>query len=422
MIPFLYVPIASPLHNQDEIGRLLDDLRPMLEAAGGTRVDEAAWASPHPLLYLALTGGTERRILDLRDRRASDAPGEPTAILAHPRHNSLPAALEVLARVRQVGGRGRIVYLYGGGDAEDRVRVQEAVHDLHVWSALRRARIGLVGDPSDWLVASSPDPAVVRSVWGPEVVRLDVAEVIRRQPSAPAGPAGALASSAISGARTVVEPDTEEILDAARLHPILRDLAAAYRLDAITVRCFDIVSGLGTSSCLALAELNDEGVVAGCEGDLVSTVALLWARELLGVLGWMANPARIDERRNAVLLAHCTVPRSMVREYDLRSHFESDRGVGLAGEIPPGEVTLVRIGGAAMEELWVSEGLAVPTEHVEGLCRTQLQVELAPRSVTELLESPLGNHLVLVPGRHAAHLSGWWRAMIAPPAGSRPVA
>jgi L-fucose isomerase-like protein len=422
MVPFLYVPIASPLHNQGEIDRLLADLRPMLEAAGAIRADDAAFSSPLPLLYLTLTGGTERRLLDLRDGRTAHVPGEPTTILAHPRHNSLPAALETLARVRQLGGRGRIVYLRGGDDPEEPGRIRDAVHDLAVWGSLRRARIGLVGDPSEWLVASTPEPATVRTVWGPEVLRLDVAAVIRQQPSAPAGPSAALASSVVSGARTVVEPDTEGILDASRLHPVLRDLAAAHRLDAITIRCFDLVDSLGTSGCLALAELNDEGVIAGCEGDLVSTVALLWARELLGVLGWMANPARIDERRSVVLLAHCTVPRSMVREYDLRSHFESGRGVGLAGVIPPGDVTLVRIGGTAMDELWVAEGRALPTEHLDGLCRTQCAVELVRGSVTELLESPLGNHLVLLPGRHAQRLSGWWRAMIAPTTTSRTVA
>ena len=61
------------------------------------------------------------------------------------------------------------------------------MHDLAVWGSLRRARLGLVGNPSDWLVASTPEPETVRTVWGPVVVRFDVAEVIRRQPSAPAG-------------------------------------------------------------------------------------------------------------------------------------------------------------------------------------------------------------------------------------------
>jgi L-fucose isomerase-like protein len=414
MASFLYLPVASSLHDPGALSRLLQDLEPALGAAGGTRVDATALAFPQPLLYLTLTGGTERQLLDLRDRRINRVPGEPATILAHPGHNSLPAALETLARIRQLGGRGRIVYLRGGDDAESRERIQTAVHDLEVWRSLRSSRIGLIGDPSDWLVASSPDPEIVRTVWGPQIVRLDIAEVIRGQPSAPSGPAVALASTVAAGARAVIEPDAGHIMDAARVYPVLRDLVTAHRLTALTVRCFDIILERETSGCLALAELNDEGVVAGCEGDLVSTVALLWARELLGVLGWMANPARVDERRNAVLLAHCTVPKSLVTGYDLRSHFESGLGVGLAGEIPPGEVTLLRIGGAGMNELWVAEGLAVPTKRQEGLCRTQLEVELTRGSVEEMLRAPLGNHLVLLPGRHAERLRGWWEAMIAP--------
>jgi len=40
-------------------------------------------------------------------------------------------------------------------------------------------RIGLVGSPSDWLVASTPDASTVRAAWGPTVVPVEMAEVVR---------------------------------------------------------------------------------------------------------------------------------------------------------------------------------------------------------------------------------------------------
>ena len=44
------------------------------------------------------------------------------------------------------------------------------------------------------------------------------------------------------------------------------------RLDAVAVRCFDLVTARGTTGCLALSALNDAGRVAACEGDLASAV------------------------------------------------------------------------------------------------------------------------------------------------------
>lgn len=413
MPAFWFLPVASPLHDEAALTHILRDLEPALEGIGGARAGEDEPAAREPLLYLLLTGGTEQRVLALGSGRARYAPGEPTYLLAHPGHNSLPAALEALARVRQLGGRGRILYLRGPGDDEGLSRVREAAHDLAVWRALREARIGLVGEPSDWLVASSPDPAVVQAVWGPEIVHIDVADAIRRylQASAPGGET--LASSVSAGATTAVEPGATEVERAARIYPVLRELVRSGSLDALAVRCFDLIVELRTSSCLALAELNDEGIIAGCEGDLVSTVAMLWVHRLLGLLPWMANPAQVDEARNAVRVAHCMVPRSLVTGYRLRSHFESGLGVSLEGELPPGDVTLLRIGGSRMDELWVAEGTALRTEPGEHVCRTQLEVELSRGSVDELLRAPLGNHLVVVAGHHADRLHDWWRAMIA---------
>ena len=75
----------------------------------------------------------------------------------------------------------------------------------------------------------------------------------------------------------------------------------------------------------------------------------MWAHELLELTPWMANPAQLDPARNMLWLAHCTVPRSLVESYRLRSHFESGLGVGIQGALPAGPVTLLRIGGKKMD-------------------------------------------------------------------------
>jgi L-fucose isomerase-like protein len=128
----------------------------------------------------------------------------------------------------------------------------------------------------------------------------------------------------------------------------------------------------------------------------------------------MANPARLHPVANTLLLAHCTIARTMVDSYALRAHFESGIGVAIAGDLPSGEYTLLRIGGEALDRIWLGEGVSTGKEPEEGLCRTQLEVRLDRGSVGELLEHPLGNHLVAVKGRHADRLQRWWETFIAP--------
>jgi L-fucose isomerase-like protein len=100
----------------------------------------------------------------------------------------------------------------------------------------------------------------------------------------------------------------------------------------------------------------------------------------------------------------------------VRSHFESGIGVGIEGELPGGDVTLVRVGGRELDRLWVANGEALPEPPREGLCRTQLTVGLDAPRLAELLRDPLGNHLVVVPGHHEEHLREWWELMV--PVGS----
>jgi L-fucose isomerase-like protein len=407
MDAFTVLPVASSLHGAETTARIIGGLRSLLSARGATIGDRVGRAdATTPLAILVVTGGTEQYVLQVIRERHQVVPGEPVLLLAHPDHNSLPAALEALGRLQRDHQRGRIVVLRDGRSDQ----LLAAVHDHAVWHALHRARIGLVGEPSDWLVASTPNPSSVRHRWGVGLVEVGMAGTLHRYADNAEGP---LAEPVSVGARHVHEPTPADIADAARFEPVLTATVDRERLDAVAVRCFDLVLDAHTSGCLALSALNDAGVIAGCEGDVASTLALLWAKHLTGQLGWMANPAVIDSGTGIIELAHCTVPRSLVTGYDLRSHFESGLGVAIAGELPPGPVTLFRLGGAELELLWCAEGEALATDPRPDRCRTQLDVQVPPARAAELLAHPLGNHLVMVNGHHADRLTAWWRTMIA---------
>ena len=412
---FTFVPIRPRvLLSDDDFQRIIGGYVRSMEQMGGASGSDNDLGKSEPMFYLVATGGTEEEILRLDAARQQVFPDTPVLLVAHPSANSLPAALEVLARLRQDGRRGRIFYLEGPDDSRGLKQIAEAAHDLGTFHALRSMRIGLIGDPSDWLVASSPDPAIVQKTWGPRVLPIEMAELTNALESISPHRIDPAVDSLAVDAEEVLEPTRAVQRDVVRVHLALNELVERHELDALSIRCFDLVLNQRTTGCLALARLNDEHVIAGCEGDLVSTVGMLWAHELLSEVPWMANPARLDTDRNTLWLAHCTVPLSLVTGYSLRSHFESGLGVAIQGRLPKQPATLLRIGGNTMNELWLAEGEITQTGDSEDLCRTQVEIQLTHGHVGDLLRSPLGNHLVMVRGHHAPRLRSWWETMIAP--------
>jgi len=408
---FEYQVVASPLHDAATVADLTAPVREVLGDLGGQEVGSTS-VDGVPLLCVVATGGTERQLLDVLAAHRVTHGEQPAILVAHRAHNSLPASLETLAAIRQTGGRGRIVFVTGDAD-RDTDELDEAVGDVEALVKMRSTRLGIVGGPSSWLVASSPSPDVVRRRWGPEVVTVEPTRMIELT-RVPVVPTGALAERFTAVAdperSTVARRDVD---DAMGVLAALDDVLEVDDLDAVTVRCFDLLGDPGTSGCLALASLNNEGIVAGCEGDIPSTLAMLLVRHLLGQPSWMANPAQIESETNRLVLAHCTVAPSMVDGMALDTHFESGMGVGISGHFAPQPVTLIRLGGADLDECWVVEGDIVATGDDPDLCRTQVTVELSSGHVNDLLERPLGNHLVLVAGHHGEHLRRWHSMAIA---------
>ena len=97
-----------------------------------------------------------------------------------------------------------------------------------------------------------------------------------------------------------------------RLYKAVKKVCEEEHLDAITLACFAILQDLGITGCLTLSLLNDEGIPAGCAGDLQSIMSLLMFRELIGQPGFMANPTYVNSRQNEILLSHCCISFTMI--------------------------------------------------------------------------------------------------------------
>jgi len=345
---------------------------------------ETVAAEPAHVL-LVLSGGTEGEALTFAERARG-----PIVLLSHPGHNSLPAALEIAARLRQDGRPVRLVHLGAESCALSALAQANALA-----RALRGKRVGLVGGPSPWLVASSPDPSVLSEKLGIRVVEFPLETVLALLPEDGA--------DRPSGDGVGIGEEGRQM--AGRVYTALGRLVREEGLAALTIACFGLLPHRITA-CWALCRLSDEGIPGGCEGDLPALLALVVAQELTDGPGFLANPADVDLKWETLTLAHCTVPLRLTESHRLRTHFESGLGLAVEGNVRPGPHTLARFGGAHLEQGFFVEGAVVDEEVArEDLCRTQVLFKMPKGAIERLLAEPLGNHHVLVPGHRRAVLT-----------------
>ena len=356
-----------------------------------------------PDAVMIATGGVEnlfKRIWAAIDVEIVCSPTRKKTVtmIADGRNNSLAAALEILTYLNNIGVEGRI--LHGTND-----EIVSAVLETHSHASLQ-GRIGLFGNPSDWLIASGVDCDFLRQHYDIETVDIDLQRLIDGIKTVPQNEAEKVAQAMVKRVKAVKEPSDADMLEAAKAYLAIKRICQEERLDAMTIRCFDIVKTCGTTSCMALALLNDEGIVAGCEGDMQTLLSMLLAKRLCGEVAFMANPSQLTDETS--MLAHCTIPLTMCNETVIRSHFESGIGVAIQGLLPLTDYTLFKWGGPQLDRYFVTEAQAVETPYSNHFCRTQitLNVNLKPY----LLQHSIGNHHVIIRGRHAEEIRRFMQA------------
>ena len=178
--------------------------------------------------------------------------------------NSLAASLEILSWMRLNDRHGRVLhgptsFIMQGID--DYATAHDAI------SKLQGKRVGVIGKPSGWLIASNVDYAAMHNRWGVEMVDVPLDEVVKGYEATPDSEVQDITDEFINKAMGMKEPSRDEVVKAMRLYRSVKGIVERYRLDAFTLNCFDLIPTTHTTGCVALALLNQEGIPAGCEGD-----------------------------------------------------------------------------------------------------------------------------------------------------------
>ncbi len=388
--------LVSPIHNSSVIDKSLADFIGDIEKGlGGSLVDislSELEKAPFSIIFVK-SGGTEYEFRKIYERTKP-----PYFLLTTPLHNSLPAAMEILTFIRAKGLCGEIIH-GSASQAADRLKTIKTAFDAK--TAFKKLKLGVMGNPSDWLIASLVDYKAVKKLLGIELIDIPMKEVLAE----------------IKKNHEVNSPKEIEILKkgfkpealkgALNIYESLKALCERHGLKGFTLRCFDLLDSVKNTGCLGLSLLNGEGLVAGCEGDIPSMLSMLILKTLSKKQVFMANPASIDSAKSSVVMAHCTVPLDMVESYKFDSHFESRLGVGIKGHIPEGPGTIFKLS-AGLRDFFVSPAVITKNLNMENLCRTQIEVKVA-RGTDYFLKNPYGNHHIICNGDHTAAVEEFFR-------------
>lgn len=342
-------------------------------------------------LIFVETGGSEGLFL-----KNFELLREPYFILTNGSNNSLAASMEILTYLRQNGKNGEI--LHGSADYIAK-RISQLAVLTQAIEKLKNTRLGVIGQPSDWLISSVPDYAAVKSKLGITLTDIPLDEI-----------KAYIDLKSRADLSSYPKYDSNELTKANAITEALRIIVKKYNLDGFTIRCFDLLDPLKSTGCLALAEFNKDGITATCEGDIAAMLSMHIVKLLTGQSSFQANPSRIDVENNDIVFAHCTAPFDMLQSYKFDTHFESGIGVAIKGEVKTGQATVFRMS-SDLKSYFVSDGKITGNLNESNLCRTQLVIK-PDKPVTDILKNPCGNHHIIAYGHHADTLTQLMNALL----------
>jgi len=381
--------LVSEVHNEGYIDQTLKGFITEIEEKLGEKFENISLEEFNkneyfPIIFIK-SGGVEGKFKQIFKQING-----PYLLLSSGLHNSLAASLEIASFLRQ--RKEKVEIIHGDSDYIAR-RIKELRKIFEVKSRLASTKLGVIGKPSDWLIASDVDYNKVKDTLGISLIDVGMDELAKE----------------IDHVHHFAHPKLKDIREkgfnkksidgALKIYNGFKAIINKYKLEGITVRCFDLLEIYKNTGCLGLSLLNDEGIVAGCEGDIPALISMVILHYLTDEPVFMANPSSIDIDKNEIILAHCTVPLNMPDEFYFKTHFESGLGVGIKGDIREGEATIFKLSQDG-KEYFVSGGEIIENLNSENLCRTQLRFRMNER-VKYFLQNSLGNHHLICKGDYS---------------------
>ena len=313
--------------------------------------------------------------------------------------------------------RNGLRYEYVFADSDD-PKVLEKIMPLakagHARKILRQTRLGRLGENPDGFETCLLDKAVIKSLFGLDVVQFD------------------LETDIFPHAKTIEPKNIEEIYSKLNsrvvglgdLDPVatrkslsvyatLRQKAEQNELGGFAVRCWpEFFTELGCAACGAMSMLSDEMVPCSCEADVNGTITQMILQSMSGEPAFGTDLVSVDDERDALVVWHCGLaPLSMADPQGPPGvTIHSNRKLPLLFEftLKPGRVTIARLTESSGEyRMVIGSGEFIRAPQSFSGTSGLIKFDISAREVLDvILREGLEHHISLTYGDHVQAFDG----------------
>ena len=219
----------------------------------------------------------------------------------------------------------------------------------------------------------------IHDSFGIEVITKTLADLNAYMDAVDENDAKAYADKWSRNAQEIVEPTYEDLVASAKMYLALKQAKAETNADVVSVDCILMFFAydMAVYPCMSFFEMNNNGEIGVCEGDLDSCITSLIIREISGRPGFVSDPY-VDTESNEIVYAHCVAsckplgPSTAPCEYRIRTHAEDHASSALQVILPSGyPLTTIKVS-VAGQAMSIHSGISSGNVDHECGCRTKL--------------------------------------------------
>lgn len=258
----------------------------------------------------------------------------------------------------------KVKWLYGTPD--DPLfykRLDVTIRALRAMKRIKGARIAQIGGSAFGFINMEYDKAAFEKTLGCEIITegLDAIYDMARAMSEKEAADELARFSGVHIAETVKPAEMDM---SARVILALRKYRRENSIDAMAVSCWPgFQDEMGISSCMAYGQLNDEGAICACEGDVPGAISMLLLDALSDRHPMIMDMVAMDQRENAIAFWHCGMGMPSYADnkgfsfikYPAYPEIMDQPGVSVDMKFAPQPATIARIGGWGAESILISE-------------------------------------------------------------------
>ncbi len=226
---------------------------------------------------------------------------------------------------------------------------------------LHQAKFCVVGGRVPGFYLSNVDELKFRQKIGPEIINLSIASLIQRAESIEVS----RVQEDIKKTKTLVgciSASEESMEKTSRVYLALKDYAKENQITAYALKCWpDFQEVYNLAICGVVSKLNNEGLLASCEGDVTGLATMLIQQELTDMPVFLTDLVNISEE-GTVKLWHCgAAAPALARDKNkvcMGEHptMKQGLGVGVNMDLMPGKLTVCKLSEGDPYRLLICEG------------------------------------------------------------------